>query len=223
MRKAILTAIAMIAAASTAFADIVVTASTAAGISPGLALKPDAALNLKAGESVTLYGAGGATEINGPFSGTAASALGGSAEGGSAVAELLQRRKRIRSLAASRSLAVAGSEDPSSMLHLVADQTWCVSGAAPTLYLRAEKRDRIVTLVDANGARHEMLWPKRDHAKAWPTSAPFRAGERYAILIDEVEAPFGLALVQSPASPSVEAFLSAGCAAQADALLPSTD
>ena len=75
--------------------DIVVTASTAASVSPGLLLKPDAALELSAGESVTLFGPNGPVEVKGPHSGKAGDAVGASSAKSSAISSLVKRRKRI--------------------------------------------------------------------------------------------------------------------------------
>ena len=67
-------ALAVAAAPVAKAADIVVTASTAASVSPGLLLKPDASLELAAGESVTLFGPNGPVKVTGPHSGSVGAA-----------------------------------------------------------------------------------------------------------------------------------------------------
>lgn len=216
-------ALAFAAAPVVKAADIVVTASTAASVSPGLLLKPDASLELAAGESVTLFGPSGPVEVKGPYSGGVGAAVGASGGKSSAISSLLKRRKRISSLAASRSAGTVDAADATQHLHLLSDGVWCVSGPAPQLFIRAEKNDRVVTLTDADGARHEMLWPKNVASQAWPASAPFSAGARYQLMIGDVRMPLDLSLVAGPSGGDdgkrLEGYLTAGCAAQADALM----
>lgn len=216
-------ALAVAAAPVAKASDIVVTASTAASVSPGLLLKPDAALELAAGESVTLFGPNGPVEVKGPHSGKAGDAVGATSGGSSAVASLVKRRKRISSLAASRNVSTVSAEDSTQHLHLLSDGVWCVDSAAPRLYIRAEKKDRVVTLIGADGARHEMLWPKNSASEGWPSSAPFAAGSTYQLMIGDIQMPLDLNLVAGPSGGDdgkrLEAYLSAGCAAQADALM----
>lgn len=203
-------------------ADIVVTASSAAGISPGRLLAPDAALDLVAGESVTLYGPKGPVEVKGPYAGAVSAALGAGAGGSSAVSALLKRRKRIASLAASRSGAALKSGEMTVMLHLLSDGVWCVDGPAPQLFIRAEKKKRVVRLVGAGG-KHEILWPKDTAVMPWPQGASFQPGDRYDLEIGDIPLPQGLTLAAGAsggdASARLEAYLGAGCAAQADALM----
>ena len=203
--------------------DIVVTASTAASVSPGLLLKPDASLELAAGESVTLFGPGGPVPVNGPYSGKVGDAAGATTGGSSAISSLVKRRKRIKSLAASRNLSSVSAEESTRHLHLLSDGVWCVDGPAPQLYIRAEKKDRVVTLIGANGARHEMLWPKNSASESWPSSAPFQAGSTYQLMIGDIQMPLDLRLVTGPSGGDngarLQGYLSAGCAAQADALM----
>lgn len=204
-------------------ADIVVTASTAASVSPGLLLKPDAGLELAAGERVTLFGPNGPVEVDGPYSGAVGAAAGGSRAKSSAISSLVKRRKRISSLAASRSTGTTDASDTTRHLHLLSDGVWCVDGAAPQLFIRAEKKDRVVTLIGADGARHEVFWPKDAASQPWPSSAPYSAGARYQLMIGDIPMPLDLALVAGPAGGDdgkrLEGYLTAGCAAQADALM----
>ena len=204
-------------------ADIIVTASTSATVSPGLMLKPDANLNLAAGESVTLFGPNGPVEVKGPFSGAVSVAAGATGGESSAISSLLKRRKRISSLAASRSVGSVDKETATQLLHLLSDGVWCVDGTAPQLFIRAEKTDRIVTLIDTGGAKHEMLWPKDISSQDWPSSAPFKAGESYQLMIGDIQMPLNLGLVAGPSGADdgkrLEGYLTAGCTAQADALM----
>ncbi len=204
-------------------ADIIVTASTSAAVSPGLMLKPDANLELAAGESVTLFGPSGPVEVKGPYSGAVAAAVGATDRENSAISSLLKRRKRISSLAASRSVGSLDEETTTQLLHLLSDGVWCVSGSAPQVFIRAEKTDRIVTLIGAGGAKHEMLWPKDVASQDWPSSAPFKAGESYQLMIGDIRMPLDLDLVAGPSDTDdgkrLEGYLTAGCAAQADALM----
>jgi len=128
---------------------------------------------------VTLFGPSGTIEVKGPYSGGVGEAVGASGTKSSAISSLLKRRKRISSLAASRSTGSVDAADATRHLHLLSDGVWCVGGQAPLLFIRAEKKDRIVTLIGSDGAKHEMLWPKNEASQAWPASAPFRAGTRY--------------------------------------------
>lgn len=216
-------ALAVAAAPVTNAADIVVTASTAASVSPGLLLKPDAGLELAAGESVTLFGPSGPVEVKGPYSGGVGAAVGATGGESSAISSLVKRRKRISSLAASRSSGAVDVADATHQLHLLSDGVWCVSGPAPQLFIRAEKKDRVVTLIGGDGAKHEMLWPKNVASQAWPASAPFNAGSRYQLMIGDIQMPLDLNLVAGPSGGNegkrLEGYLTAGCAAQADALM----
>ncbi len=216
-------ALAVAAAPMVKAADIVVTASTAASVSPGLLLKPEAALELSAGESVTLFGPGGPVDVKGPYSGGVGAAVGAGGAKSSAISSLVKRRKRISSLAASRSAGTVDAADATHQLHLLSDGVWCVGGAAPQLFIRAEKKDRVVTLIGADGARHEMLWPRNTASQAWPGSAPFSAGARYQLMIGDIRMPLDLNLVVGPTGGEdgerLEGYLTAGCAAQADALM----
>lgn len=216
-------ALAVVAAPAANASDIVVTASTAASVSPGLLLKPDANLELSAGESVTLFGPSGPVEVKGPYSGGVGAAVGASGVQSSAISSLVKRRKRISSLAASRSTGTVDASDATQHLHLLSDGVWCVGGAAPQLFIRAEKKDRVVTLIGADGAKHEMLWPKNAASQAWPASAAFTAGARYQLMIGDIQMPLDLDLVAGPSGGDdgkrLEGYLTAGCAAQADALM----
>ena len=224
LRHFLICAALAVAIAPTAKAsDIVVTASTASSVSPGLLLKPDAALELAAGESVTLFGPSGAVVVKGPYSGGVGAAVGATGARSSAISSLVKRRKRISSLAASRNLSTVSAEESTQHLHLLSDGVWCVAGDAPKLYIRAEKKDRVVTLIGADGARHEMLWPKNSASESWPASAPFAAGSTYQLMIGDIQMPLDLRLVAGPSGGDdgkrLEGYLGAGCAAQADALM----
>ena len=68
-----------------------------------------------------------------------------------------------------------------------------------------------------------MLWPKNEASQAWPASAPFSAGTRYQLMIGDIQMPLDLNLVAAPSASDdgkkLEGYLTAGCAAQADALM----
>ena len=172
---------------------------------------------------MTLFGPSGTMEVKGPYSGGVGEAVGASGTKSSAISSLLKRRKRISSLAASRSTGSVDAADATRQLHLLSDGVWCVGGQAPLLFIRAEKKDRIVTLIGSDGAKHEMLWPKNEASQAWPASAPFRAGTRYQLMIGDIQMPLDLNLVAAPSASDdgkkLGGYLTAGCAAQADALM----
>lgn len=204
-------------------ADFVVTQSSAASVSPGLMLKPDAPLELAAGEAITLFGPSGAVEVKGPYSGEVAAAAGATAGGSSVVSSLLKRRKRISSLAATRAGGTIDETATTQTLMLLSDGVWCVDGPAPELFIRPEKSARVVTMVGADGARHEMLWPADAATQAWPSAAPFDAGASYTLMIGDIQMPLGLSLAAGPSGGDdgarLQGYLAAGCAAQADALM----
>lgn len=216
-------ALAVSAAPAANATDIVVTASTAGSVSPGLMLKPEASLELAAGESVTLFGPNGPVEVQGPYSGGVGAAVGVSRAKSSAISSLIKRRKRISSLAASRSTGTVDEADATRHLHLLSDGVWCVGGRAPQLFIRAEKKDRVVTLIGADGAKHEMLWPKDVASQPWPGSAPYGVGMTYQLMIGDIQMPLDLSLVAGPSGGAdgkrLEGYLTAGCTAQADALM----
>lgn len=222
--RSILALLALALAAPAALAsDAVVTASTVTGLSPGRLLQPDARLDIAAGQSVTLFGPSGPVEVKGPFAGAVADALGAGAAETSVVGDLMARRKRVRGLAASRSL-VLGPQASAEMLHLLADRTWCVTGPAPDLYVRAAKADRVIAMIDSNGQAHEMFWPAGASTRPWPDGAAYRPGVVYEVMVGDVVLPQTLTLKAPPRDrDSLEALLSAGCAAQADALITRLD
>jgi len=90
-------------------------------------------------------------------------------------------------------------------------------------FLFGLKRKIAVTLIGSDGAKHEMLWPKNEASQAWPASAPFSAGTRYQLMIGDIQMPLDLNLVAAPSASDdgkkLGGYLTAGCAAQADALM----
>ena len=199
-------------------ADVIVISSTVASLKTGQVVGSETEIDLPAGGAVTFFNGAAPVDVTGPFSGTVALAIGAPAAANSVVGDLMSRRKRVRGLAASRS--IGGGKRADTALHLMADRVWCVDGPAPELYLRPAKKDRVVILIDG-GASHEMLWPAGVSTQPWPDAVAFKAGSELRMQVGEVIAPFPLQLVAGPGGEGgarLGGLLTAGCAAQADAL-----
>lgn len=208
-------------AAPLAAQDYIVTASPLAEPGPGRMAPADTVVSLAAGQVLELIGPAGPARIEGPYEGAIGAALGGGAQvaAASPLAELVRRRERMTALGASRSGDAETATE--TQLQLMADGAWCVPGPKPTLFLAAAKADRVVALIGEGGARAEIFWPAGASTAPWPDDAPFTAGARYRIAMNDIEMPGELALKPVPAAAApaeaLPALLAAGCLAQAEA------
>ncbi|MEM7544650.1 MAG: hypothetical protein AAF367_03870 [Pseudomonadota bacterium] len=201
--------------------DLVVTASTAASVGPGRMLPSDTPLSLSAGESVTLLGPNGPVDVAGPFDGSVGEAAGLSGTPtASPLADLVNRRDRMKKLGAFRNSDTGAEQQNETMFDLFADGAWCATpGEAPLLYVASRSADRIITLKADTGTVTEILWPAGQSIRAWPAEAPLSAGLTYQAGVGGVA--LGIITIRpDPSSATltdrIAGLMAAGCMAQAE-------
>lgn len=212
-------ALAIIAVASAARAELVVLKSDADGWVPGQVVADDVVLTLAAGTTVTLMSAGGEiVTLEGPHDGPVSMAAGdiGAAQ---LVSELLQGRRGGTSVLG----AIRG--DPGgngAAMDPLRDQIYCVvNGTEPAIALPPRSYERVLKLDGPKSA--EIAWPPSQTEAAWPSGLPIAQGSTYRVSLEGVEiGAVELRTVKTAnATPgaAIAALAERGCERQAIALI----
>lgn len=207
---------------------VVVLESKAASYAVGTKLKPDASIQLKAGERLTLIAANGVTvSLRGPYDGMAikdAEKHPSSDTAKNLSALLASREARTSSVGVVR----AGSEtaklpDPWLIDVARAGKRCMLTGAPPKLWReKATQAEAIWVAASDRSWRIDLSWPAGADRIALPDSAPVEGVA--GLIIGRQQEEVVLSLSSVPASlddPALYAawLLRMGCMQQADALL----
>lgn len=217
-RFAMLAAAALAAAAASivpadlhAAASVVVRSAgpSARALPPGRSLGENVPLVLKAGDVVTVIAPSGARTLRGP--GTFRLA------GGAAPA--LQSRGRFSARRGDDAPAAPGLWD----VDVSAGGTHCTAGAEPVLLWRADAAAPLsLEIAPASGAAGEVAWAAGSHMQRWPAAVPLADGAEYRLGAEGGAKPLRIrtlpAAEKDPAALA-RAFIAAGCEAQLDRLI----
>ncbi len=211
-------------------ADLVVVASTAAGVAPGVIVKSDAVLNIPAGATVTLIsGTGKTMTLKGPHSG-APGIGGGGADSPDLIASLsglLKGSEReAGALGTMRALAPPAPPTDPWVIDVGQSGDHCVAAAGPaTLWRGSSGHARFVSIIDLkDNSQVDADWPAGAATRAGPSKVPLADGGRYLVRMKGSATAAKLTVHRVPAQLSTDAHRAAwmadkGCRPQARRLL----
>jgi hypothetical protein len=216
-------ALACLAAASAAAADILVVRSigpSSASYPPGKRLPDTARLTLRAADQLMLLDGRGTRMLRGPgtFTASAAPQQVASAQ------PVLQRRARIGAVRG----VEAGPLHPPSLWHadIAQNETFCLAEPpALTLWRRDTAAALLLTVTRvSDGATRRIVFEAGASTAAWPADLPLADGIRYRLMRPDVAQPTEIAIRSLGRTPTAlqdlaSSLIAAGCNAQLDLLV----
>lgn len=224
---------ALLAMPAAAMADVLVVRSvgpSAAAYKPGRKLADTAAIQLKAGDQITLLDNKGTRTLKGPGNFTASS---GGSPASSSLASLAGQpsARRARTGAVRDVRALAETARPNIwMVDIAAPGTVCVpAGDAVSVWRKDAEVTGVTTITGAAGAVGQIAWIKGQSMQPWPATLPVQAGASYTLKgtsAGTAGTTLKFATVSSPPSDLSGlggALIERGCTAQLDMLLATSN
>lgn len=166
-------------------ADAVVIKSDTPALPVGFLVADGAAIELSAGESITIVLQSGASRtIAGPFASTIV-ADGAESGATAAIAELLRSRGQgVSLLGAVRNGGQVDQDQP--VVNLLLGETACLDPAVRPV-MAIPPRSQPQQLLLAGPAKIEISWPASTSQMSWPTALPLKDGASYNVTLDGLE------------------------------------